>query len=135
MSVELKGVKELERQLERRFGETAMRRKADDALEKASEYLLKELKKNFEVFKDTGASIDEMHKTKPFTAASDKLRTVVIDWVGPMDRFRLIHLNEHGYTRNGIKYTPRGMGVIAKTLESSESRYRQIIKEELRRSL
>lgn len=135
MSVELKGVKELERQLERRFGETAMRRKADDALEKASEYLLKELKKNFEVFKDTGASIDEMHKTKPFTAASDKLRTVVIDWVGPMDRFRLIHLNEHGYTRNGIKYTPRGMGVIAKTLESSESRYRLIIKEELRRSL
>ena len=135
MSVELKGVKELERQLERRFGETAMRRKADDALEKASEYLLKELKKNFEVFKDTGASIDEMHKTKPFTAASDKLRTVVIDWVGPMDRFRLIHLNEHGYTRNGIKYTPRGMVVIAKTLESSESRYRQIIKEELRRSL
>ena len=135
MSVELKGVKELERQLERRFGETAMRRKADDALEKASEYLLKELKKNFEVFKDTGASIDEMHKTKPFTAASDKLRTVVIDWSGPMDRYKLIHLNEHGYTRNGIKYTPRGMGTIAKTLEASQSRYREIIKEELRRSL
>ena len=37
---------------------------------------------------------------------------------GPTGRYRIIHLNEHGYTRNGKKYTPRGFGVIAKTIKS-----------------
>ncbi len=46
----------------------------------------------------------------------------------------IIHLNEHGYTRDGKKYTPRGFGVIAKkTLAASERKYREIIKKELAR--
>ncbi len=51
--------------------------------------------------------------------------------VGPMNRKNIIHLNEHGYTRDGKKYTPRGFGVIAKTLAASERKYREIIKKEL----
>ncbi|KAA54702.1 hypothetical protein W421_02673, partial [Staphylococcus aureus VET0089R] len=38
-----------------------------------------------------------------------------------------------GYTRDGKKYTPRGFGVIAKTLAASERKYREIIKKELAR--
>jgi hypothetical protein len=135
MSVEIKGVKELENELEKRFGPKAMRIKSDKALTEASEYMLKEMKTNFEAFKDTGASINEMQKTKPFTDARDRQRTVVIEWVGPKDRYNLVHLNEHGYDRNGKKFIPRGFGVIAKTLQASQARYRKIVVDELRKGL
>lgn len=135
MGVEIKGVKELENQLEKRFGATAMRIKSDKALTEASDYMLGEMKNHFEVFKDTGASIDEMTRTKPFTDARDRQRTVVIEWVGPRDRYRLIHLNEHGYDRNGKKIVPRGFGVIEKTLQASQPRYRQIVVDELRKGV
>lgn len=135
MAVEIKGIPELEKQLEKKFGKNAMRIKSDNVLEQASDYMLGEMKTHFESFKDTGASINEMTRTKPFTSAVDRQRTVLIEWVGPKDRYRLIHLNEHGYERNGRKYTPRGFGVIAKTLQASQTRYRQIVVRELERTL
>ncbi|SUM32129.1 putative phiSLT protein [Staphylococcus gallinarum] len=67
-----------------------------------------ELKTQFETFKDTGASIDEMHRSSPYTDRKDNQRAVMISWVGPHERNRLIHLNEHGYDRNGKKVVPRG---------------------------
>ena len=51
----------------------------------------------------------------------------------PTGRYRIIHLNEHGYTRNG-KNTPRGFGVIAKTLKEVESEYRNIVIKELKKN-
>lgn len=119
MSVEIKGIPEVLNKLESVYGKQAMQAKSDKALNEASEFFIKALKKEFESFKDTGASIEEM--------------TVLIEWVGPMNRKNIIHLNEHGYTRDGKKYTPRGFGVIAKTLAASERKYREIIKKELAR--
>ncbi|HDE8833970.1 TPA: hypothetical protein PD488_002720, partial [Staphylococcus aureus] len=111
----------------------AMQAKSDKALNEASEFFIKALKKEFESFKDTGASIEEMTKSKPYTKVGSQERAVLIEWVGPMNRKNIIHLNEHGYTRDGKKYTPRGFGVIAKTLAASERKYREIIKKELAR--
>lgn len=133
MSVEIKGVSEVLKQIERRYGREAMREKSDKALNEASDYFLDTLKKEFESFKDTGASIDEMTKTKPYSKGSIYDRAILIEWVGPLNRKNIIHLNEHGYTRNGKKYTPRGFAVIAKTLQASQYRYREIIKRELTR--
>lgn len=135
MSVEIKGIKELENQLEKRFGTSAMRAKSDRALTEASDYMLGEMKTHFKAFKDTGASIEEMTRTRPFTDAKDRQRTVVIEWVGPKERYRLIHLNEHGYERNGKKIVPRGFGVIEKTLQASQGRYRRIVIDELGKDL
>ncbi|BAW91094.1 hypothetical protein [Staphylococcus capitis] len=133
MSVEIKGVSEVLKQIERRYGREAMREKSDKALNEASDYFLNTLKKEFESFKDTRASIDEMTKTKPYSKGSIYDRAILIEWVGPMNRKNIIHLNEHGYTRNGKKYTPRGFAVIAKALQASQYRYREIIKRELTR--
>lgn len=135
MSVEIKGIKELENQLEKRFGVSAMRVKSDKALTEASDYMLAEMKTHFKAFKDTGASIEEMTRTRPFTDTKDRQRTVVIEWAGPKERYRLIHLNEHGYERNGKKIVPRGFGVIEKTLQASQARYRRIVVDELGKDL
>lgn len=114
MSVEIKGIPEVLKKLESVYGKQAMQAKSDRALNKASEFFIKTLKKEFESFKDTGASIEEMTKSKPYTKVGSQERAVLIEWVGPMNRKNIIHLNEHGYTRDGKKYTPRGFGVIAK---------------------
>ena len=135
MSVEVKGLKELEDKIEKRFGKKRMTEISNKALEEATDYEMKILKSNFEKFKDTGASIDEMTRTDPFTSKVNYQQTIIIEWVGPHDRYRLIHLNEHGYNRKGGKFIPRGFGVIEKTLQSVKRRYRQIIKEEMRKRL
>ncbi|MCJ1656695.1 hypothetical protein MT340_009055 [Staphylococcus sp. NRL 16/872] len=134
MSVEVKGVKELTEQLNRKFGINRMREIEDEALKEGGDYIAELLAKNFKVFEDTGASINEITRTDPFYSKSlgGSDRSVLIKWVGPMERYRIIHLNEHGYTRDGKKYTPRGFGVIAKSLESGKNIYRKIIVDSLR---
>ncbi|EPD5419345.1 hypothetical protein ACSBFP_000329 [Staphylococcus pseudintermedius] len=131
MSVEVKGISEVLKKVESKYGKRAMQQIADRALNKESDFVVSNLKKEFESFKDTGASIEEMTKSKPYTKASDHSRAILIQWQGPMNRKNIIHLNEHGYTRDGKSYTPRGFAVIAKTLAASEIIYREITKKEL----
>ncbi|HDA9308922.1 TPA: hypothetical protein O5359_000251 [Staphylococcus aureus] len=69
MSVEIKGIPEVLNKLESVYGKQAMQAKSDKALNEASEFFIKALKKEFESFKDTGASIEEMTKSKPYTKA------------------------------------------------------------------
>ncbi|PCF86393.1 hypothetical protein [Staphylococcus intermedius] len=133
MSVEVKGVDKLVKQLERKFGSNKMREIEDVALNEGADVVVKGLKKNFESFKDTGASINEIVKTKPYSTNSRYARSIMIKWEGPMNRKNIIHLNEHGYTRDGKNYTPKGFGVIAKTLTASKAPYRKVIIRELRR--
>lgn len=108
---------------------------SNKALEAATEHEMKVLKTNFEKFKDTGASINEMTRTKPFTSKVTRQQTIIIEWVGPHDRYKLVHLNEHGYDRNGKKFIPRGFGVIENTLQAVKTSYKNIITEEMRRRL
>lgn len=51
MSVEIKGVSEVLKQIERRYGREAMREKSDKALNEASDYFLNTLKKSLKVSK------------------------------------------------------------------------------------
>lgn len=135
MSVEITGLKELEAEIEKQFGKKRMIEISNKALEAATEHEMKVLKTNFEKFKDTGASINEMTRTKPFTSKVTRQQTIIIEWVGPHDRYKLVHLNEHGYDRNGKKFIPRGFGVIENTLQAVKTSYKNIITEEMRRRL
>lgn len=133
MTIEVKGVQELVNQLEKKLGVENTKRVNDQALKKAGAYFEKELSSAFETFKDTGASKDEIQLSEPMMTQG--VRGIKVYWEGPMDRYRLIHLNEWGYTRNGTKQYPRGYAVIAKTLKNSERVYRNIIKDEIRKNL
>lgn len=133
MSVEVKGIPELIKQLEKRFSPEKVKKINDEALKKSGAYFKKELESAFESFKDTGASINEIQVSDP--EYINGVRGVTVYWEGPMDRYRLIHLNEWGYTRNGKEYIPRGFAVIAKTLKSSEQKYKSIVKDEIRKNM
>ena len=53
---------------------------------------------------------------------------VKIHWVGPRNRYAIIHINEWGSVKNP---NPRGKGAIARTMFTTEMPYRSIIKETL----
>lgn len=126
MGVELKGEAALMQELERRFGQARTDRISDAALEAGAKVFKDELKRQFETFKDTGASIDEITVSSPRTVGGK--RQVSIHWKGPKGRYRVIHLNEFGTVNNP---SPRGKGAVARALRNAERAYRNAIKREL----
>lgn len=95
MSVDVKGVHQMLRQIGEKYGETQMLKAQDKALNKGSKYFVGVLKANFEVFRDTGASIHEVSVTDPYYVHG-KTRMVKVHWHGSMNRYAIIHLNEWG---------------------------------------
>lgn len=127
MSVEIKGTHNLLQKIKEQYGEAQMLKAQDKALKLGSKYFVGVMKDNFQIFKDTGASISEINVTDPYYIHG-KVRMVKIHWEGSMNRYTIIHLNEYGSVKHP---NPRGKGAIARTMFMTEKPYQQIIKETL----
>lgn len=130
LDVKIEGVDKLNKELERRFGGKSLERIVDKALTNGAEVIKRELEKNFDTFKDTGASKDEITISKPMTLNGE--RTVVIYWSGPKKRYTIIHLNEFGTIKNP---NPRGKGAVERALRQGQKAYRQTIINEIGRAI
>lgn len=130
MSVKITGVKEMLQALDNRFGDKAVKRISDQALKAGAQVFVRELKQQFQNFKDTGASIDEITISEPMLIGG--VRTIKVHWRGPKDRYRIIHLNEWGTVQNP---NPKGKGAIARALRNAEKAYRLAVLEAVRRGL
>lgn len=125
--VKLRGIKKLADDLEKRLGKAAMQRITDKGLIEGAKEFEKELKREFETFRDTGASIEEITISPPYTDRG--VRTIKIHWKGPDGRFRIIHLNEWGTIKNP---NPRGKGAVARAMKNAEKAYRDAVKKALK---
>jgi HK97 gp10 family phage protein len=130
MSVNVTGLNRLIADLENRFGVSHVQTISDQALKAGAQAFVAELKSQFQSFKDTGASIDEITISEPTTVAG--VRTIKIHWKGPKGRYRIIHLNEWGTVKNP---NPKGKGAIARAMHNSERSYRAAVRDALRRGL
>ncbi|MGG0305983.1 hypothetical protein ABEY43_07495 [Priestia megaterium] len=130
MSVQIKGLNKLLADLEKRLGPDKIRNISDHALKEGARVFVEELKAQFELFKDTGASIDEITISEPMTIGG--VRTIKIHWRGPDNRYRIIHLNEWGTVKNP---NPRGKGAIARAMRNAENAYKAAVKEAVRRGV
>ncbi|WP_299090347.1 hypothetical protein [uncultured Metabacillus sp.] len=130
MSVNVTGLNKLMADLEKRFGKTKMQTISDNALKQGAEVFVRELKSQFETFKDTGASIDEITISEPFWVGD--VRTIKIHWRGPKERYRIIHLNEWGTVKNPNQ---KGKGAIARALRNAENAYRKAVSDAIRRGI
>ncbi|MFH0070537.1 hypothetical protein [Peribacillus sp. NPDC056705] len=130
MSVKIHGEKAVMAELEKRLGKVKAQQLSDKALKQGAHVFIKELKSQFQSFKDTGASINEMTISEPMWVSG--VRTIKIHWRGPKDRYRIIHLNEFGTVQNP---SPRGKGAIARAMRNAESAYRSAIKKAIREGL
>lgn len=130
MGVEIRGTEKVLEALEKKLGRESMQQVLDKALLDGANVFVKELKSQFETFKDTGASIEEITVTGPMWEGGE--RVVKVHWKGPKGRYRIIHLNEWGTIKNP---NPRGKGAIARALRNSENAYRQAVKRALQEGL
>ncbi|MBM0868915.1 hypothetical protein ACUW9N_002173 [Staphylococcus auricularis] len=131
MSIKIEGTHELIKKLEKKYGTSQVDKVTNTSLEKGAEYYEGQIKKNFETFKDTGASIKEVTHTE-LHFITGNVKQVLIHWKGSMNRYAIIHLNEWGTVKNP---NPRGKGMLLKTERESRKPYLNIVREELRKHL
>ncbi|EMF0108794.1 hypothetical protein OU491_000548 [Enterococcus hirae] len=127
------GVKETIQALEKKLGEKKIKTLTKRAINVAAEKVEKKLQNDMIVFKDKGYTIDEIVRKNATYRNSNA--EAEIGWNGPHHRYRLIHLNEWGYTRKGRQIKPRGFGVITKSLRNSEPLYFDTALEEVKKNL
>ena len=132
-NVEFKGVQETLSALEKKFGEKKTQILTKTAINAGAGKVEKNLQNDMIVFKDKGYTIDEVVR-KNATYRNYKAEAE-IGWNGPHQRYRIIHLNEWGYTRKGKQIRPRGFGVITKSLKKSEPLYFGTVLEEVKKNL
>lgn len=126
---ELRGIDEVLINLEKRLGEAKVRRAANKALRETGNETEVKLKAALEVYRDTGRTIDET--TVGGVRSTDGFPLLKIGF-GAGSRWRLVHLNELGYSKNP---TPRGFGVIRRFSESQKASYKAKMREKLRGDL
>lgn len=128
MSIKVEGFKQLEQDLEKRFGRKVMQRVVDRALQKGAKKIVAELKTQFQDFKDTGQSMREITISKPMTINGK--RTIRVHWKGPKDRYRVIHLNEFGTIKNP---NPKGKGAVERALRNGRKAYFEEVERYIRK--
>jgi hypothetical protein len=133
MKNEFIGVKETLQAIEKKLGEKKTKKITKKAINVGAGKVGTKLKMDMIVFKDKGYTIDEVVK-KDATYKNYKAEAE-IGWNGPHERYRIIHLNEWGYTRNGRQIRPKGFGVITKSLKASEPIYFNTIASEVKKNL
>lgn len=134
MRATLKGEKELQRELERRFGKRKMQKIVDYALTKGGGVVASIIAKDMRSFADTGKSVKSTSVSKPQTIGG--VRQVKIHWNDGStgERYRIIHLNEYGhYDKAGKWVNTAGKGVIENALRQGRETYFSTVKAELAR--
>jgi hypothetical protein len=133
MSVEIKGLNAILAQMTEQLGPAKMNQLSNRALKAGAQVVQERMGKAFESFADTGASKNEIVISAPRNSYG--VKQIKLGWNGPKSRWRIIHLNENGYTKNGERITPRGFGAIKKSIESSTPEFNKAVEQELRRGL
>lgn len=110
--VKITGVEETLAKLEQKFSKRKLAMVENQALTVAGRYMAVTVKKAVQGYADTGATVKEVTDTRPRIIGGK--RTLKVGWEGDgsKQRWRLVHLNEFGYTRFGRTYAPRGLGKI-----------------------
>lgn len=132
-TAEIEGVKETINALEKKFGKTQVRKFTRKAVNLGTAKVKKNLEKDVEVFRDTGATVDEIVQQNA-RIVNDNAEAA-LGWNGPKERYREIHLSEFGYTKNGRQIRPRGFGVITKSIKRSEKDYFETVATEVKKQL
>lgn len=135
MTVNIRGMDEVLANMEKKLGTRAVTKYSNSALNVAGRYMAVKLKAAVSSYRDTGATVNEIVAGKPKLKGG--VRTIQIGWdgSGSKQRYRLVHLNEFGYTRFGRSYSPRGFGKVQNAYDSSKTAMKELERHELEKLL
>lgn len=114
------GGNEIVANIEKKLGKAKTNRVVNKALRDAGDEIVLITKEAVAFYRDTGATYDEVVRGN-VKGASSGIKSIDVGWRGDMDRWRLVHLNEFGYTRFGKYVRPQGMGAIQGAADKSKS--------------
>ncbi len=135
MPVNITGMDEVLAKLASKLSPAKLSRVEGEALKVAGRLTAVQLKRAVASYKDTGATVQEITVSNPRTVGG--VKTIKIGWSGSgsRQRWRLVHLNEFGYTRGGKTFSPRGMGKIQATYDAVKQPAKAIEAKELKKLL
>ena len=116
---ELRGFDDVLRNIDARLGDATIKRATSRALKAVANETLEEFKGALQVFKGTGETIESATVGR-VTGLAAGVPVVKIGF-GEGSRWRLVHLNEFGYSKNPH---PRGFGVIRRFSEAHAKTYK-----------
>lgn len=129
----IEGIEALQKVITEAYSGAKAKRIRKEALNAGGDVVVNHLKEKFASFKDTGYSQEEITRTN--ARSKNDAEELKVGWDGEHGRWRLVHLNEFGYTRMGKQYTPRGFGAIAKSILESQEDYQRVVEGRLKGGL
>lgn len=133
--VTIRGMDEVLEKMEKKLGSAAVAKYSNQALQVAGRYMAVQLKNAVASYRDTGATVHEVVVGKSKLKHGTRLVHIGWDGSGSGQRYRLVHLNEFGYTRFGRSYSPRGSGKVQNAWDSSKTKMKELEKHELEKLL
>ena len=132
-SFDIKGIKELEKAITKKYSGTKVRNIQRQAINSGGDVVGEELKSSFNAVNDKGYSKGHTANevTRSNARTSNDIVSAKVGWSGPQSRWRLVHLEEWGYVRNGKQYKPPSYGTIEKTLKKLEIPYLEAVRKGL----
>lgn len=116
MSVSITGTEEILKNIEAKLGKARANRVINKALRNYGKDLKQDVETAVSSYIDTG----ETHDTVIVSGIKQgPPKRVEVGW-GAGSRWRLVHLNEFGYTRFGKYVSPRGMGKLQGVVDKTE---------------
>ena len=119
MSISVQGQADILRALEAKLGKSRTTRVVNKALRDTGDDIVELVKESVAYYQKTGATHNEVVKSG-IKGSSKGIKEVDVGWRGDKDRWRLVHLNEFGYTRFGKYVRPRGMGAVQRAADKSK---------------
>lgn len=133
MAVKITGVREIIKGLDDKLGVNKTNRVVNKALRKVGDETEKILREEILTYKRTGATYEDIVKSG--VKISGGIKRIEVGFGGPNQRWRLVHLNEFGYTRFGKRQNPRGMGKVQNVVDRTKPLYKEIMEKELKELL
>lgn len=131
--ISVTGVEDVLLAINNKLGKTRRERISREAINNAAELAEDDLKEVTRTFQDTGRTTDETTHSKARKIGGE-IYQVKVGW-GPGSRWRLEHLNEFGFVRNGRSYPPngniRGFGKLRVFAEEQKTVYVERMKDKL----
>lgn len=116
MSVSVKGVDEILKNLEAKLGPARTNRIVNKSLKNYGEKLQQDVQEAVSSYMDTGETYNTVIASG---VKKGPPKTIEVGW-GQGSRWRLVHLSEFGYTRFGKYVSPRGMGKLQGVVDKTE---------------
>jgi len=130
MTSSVQGQAEILKNIEAKLGKNRVNRVVNKTLRTTGDEVVKIVKESVAYYRRTGATYDEVVKSN-VKNSSLGIKHIDVGWRGDMNRWRLVHLNEFGYTRFGKYVRPRGMGAVQRGADKAKDTVFKEMKEGL----